>query len=57
MLLSEDARPRKTKWTVPKDENDTMDEPVLDEVEYAVSLDERAQLFEAILDILPRIGR
>ena len=57
MLLSEDARPRKTKWTVPKDENDVAEEPVLDTVDYAVPEDDRAQLLEAILDILPRIGK
>jgi E3 ubiquitin-protein ligase HUWE1 len=57
MLLSEDARPRKTKWMVPKEENDVVDEPVLEAFDYAVPEDDRAQLFEAILDILPRIGK
>ena len=57
MLLSEDVRPRKTKWVVPKDENDVIDEPVLDAVDYGVPLEERAQLLEAILDIMPRIGK
>ncbi|KAG0646144.1 HECT-type E3 ubiquitin transferase [Hyphodiscus hymeniophilus] len=57
MLLSEDARPRKTKWAVPKDENDAIDEPVLEEIDYAVPQEERTQILEAILDILPRIGK
>ncbi|KAH6682847.1 hypothetical protein B0J14DRAFT_647073 [Halenospora varia] len=57
MLLSEDARPRKTKWTAPKDESESIQPPVLEAIEYAVSPDERQQLFDAILDILPRIGK
>ena len=57
MLLSQDARPRKTKWVTPKDENDVVEEPVMEATDYAVSQDERAQLLDAILDILPRIGK
>jgi E3 ubiquitin-protein ligase HUWE1 len=57
LLLSEDARPRKTIWTPPKDENDFVEPPVLEAVDHAVSEDERTQLLEAVLDILPRIGK
>lgn len=57
LLLSEDARPRKTKWSPPKDENDKFESPVLETVDPAVSPDERVQLLEAVLDILPRIGK
>jgi len=57
MLLSEDARPRKTKWTAPTSETETTEKPVLEDIELSVSEDERSQLFEAILDILPRIGK
>lgn len=57
MLLSDDARPQKTKWTLPKDENDTPEPPVLEVVEPAVAPEERSQLLEAILDILIRIGK
>ncbi|KAK8906040.1 hypothetical protein QC760_005938 [Botrytis cinerea] len=57
MLLSEDAKPRKAKWTPPKDENEKVVAPVLEHVELAVSDEERSQLLESILDILPRIGR
>jgi E3 ubiquitin-protein ligase HUWE1 len=57
MLLSEDERPRKTKWTTPKDENEAIEQPVLETVELAVPQEERIQLLEAILDILPRIGK
>lgn len=57
MLLSEDARPRKAKWTAPKDENEKVEPAVLDTVEPAVSPEERVQLLEAVLDIMPRIGK
>ncbi|KAG4029287.1 hypothetical protein MFRU_016g00450 [Monilinia fructicola] len=57
MLLSEDAKPRKAKWTPPKDENDKIEAPVLEHVELAVSDEERYQLLESILEILPRIGK
>ncbi|KAL5323806.1 hypothetical protein ACEPPN_008348 [Leptodophora sp. 'Broadleaf-Isolate-01'] len=57
MLLSDDARPQKTKWVLPKDENDTPEPPVLEIVEPSVGPEERIQLLEAILDILIRIGK
>jgi E3 ubiquitin-protein ligase HUWE1 len=57
MLLSEDARPFKTKWTPPKDENDEPQPHVLEPRELAVPMIEQAKLHEAILDILPRIGK
>jgi E3 ubiquitin-protein ligase HUWE1 len=57
MLLSEDSRPRKTKWSAPKDENEKIEPPVLETVEPTVSPEERVQLLEAVLDILPRIGK
>ncbi|KAJ8059764.1 hypothetical protein OCU04_011398 [Sclerotinia nivalis] len=57
MLLSEDAKPRKAKWTPPKDEIEEIEAPVIEHVELAVSEEERSQLLESILDILPRIGK
>jgi E3 ubiquitin-protein ligase HUWE1 len=57
MLLSEDARPRKTRWTPPKDESDTAEPAVLDPFEPSVSQEERTQLLDAILAILPKIGK
>jgi E3 ubiquitin-protein ligase HUWE1 len=57
MLLSEDARPQKIKWTPPKDENDTAEPPVLEPFEPSVPQEERTQLLEAILAILPKIGK
>jgi E3 ubiquitin-protein ligase HUWE1 len=57
MLLSEDAKPRKTKWTLPKDENDTAEPPVLESFENSVPQEKRTQLLNAILDILIRINK
>lgn len=57
LLLSEDARPQKTKWTPPKDENDTAEPPVLEPFDPSVSQEERTQLLDAILAILPKIGK
>lgn len=56
-LLSSDSKPLKTKWTTPKGENDPIEPPVLEKREAIVAEEERSQLFEAILDILPRIGK
>ncbi|CAD6504998.1 BgTH12-00497 [Blumeria graminis f. sp. triticale] len=57
MLLSEDAKPQKTSWTPPKDENSIMEIPVAEVKEIAFSHEDRIQLLEAILEILPRIGK
>lgn len=57
MLLSEDAKPRKTKWTPPKDENDVPEPPVLETPELSVPQKERTQLLEAILAMLINIGK
>lgn len=57
ILLSEDEKPQKTKWTPPKNDDDVAEPPVLELSEPTVSKDERSELLEAILDILPRIGK
>ena len=57
LLLSEDAKPQKTKWTPPKDDKEAVETPVLELVDPAIPQDMREQLLEAILDILPRIGK
>ncbi|RFU28218.1 hypothetical protein B7463_g8120, partial [Scytalidium lignicola] len=56
-LLSYDSKPFKTKWTAPKGENDPIEAPVLEKRDLVVGDEEREQLFESILDILPRIGK
>ncbi|EHK98225.1 putative E3 ubiquitin-protein ligase TOM1-like protein [Glarea lozoyensis 74030] len=57
MLLSEDARPRKTKWAMPKEDSEQIESPVLEAYEPAISQDQRKELLDSILDILPRIGK
>ncbi|KFY22750.1 hypothetical protein V493_06345 [Pseudogymnoascus sp. VKM F-4281 (FW-2241)] len=57
ILLSDDAEPRETEWTIPTSETSTIDQPVLKAPELVVSTEDRATLFEAILDMLPRIGK
>ncbi|TVY39925.1 E3 ubiquitin-protein ligase [Lachnellula occidentalis] len=57
MLLCEDARPRKTRWTTPTSEDDTLEGPVLETAEPSVPEAERLELFDKVLDILPRIGK
>ncbi|KAI9737204.1 MAG: hypothetical protein M1818_005736 [Claussenomyces sp. TS43310] len=56
-LLSEDAQPLETRWKIPTSESDAVDKPVLKLVESVISVERRAILFEAILEILPRIGK
>jgi E3 ubiquitin-protein ligase HUWE1 len=55
-LLAEDQLPRQIQWIPPTDESDE-DAVVEDLPEPIVSLDEKNQLFDAILEILPRIGK
>jgi len=57
MLLSQDSRPHKTKWVAPKDDNEAIAQPVLESVDPAVPEDERNQLLNAIMEILPRVGK
>jgi E3 ubiquitin-protein ligase HUWE1 len=57
ILLSDDAEPRETEWKIPTSETAAIDQPVLKAPELVVSTEDRATLFEAILDMLPRIGK
>lgn len=57
MLLSEDAKPHKIKWMPPVDENSVIEVPEVEIPELIVPLKIRSKLLDAILDILPRIGK
>ncbi|RKF57434.1 putative e3 ubiquitin-protein ligase [Golovinomyces cichoracearum] len=57
MLLSEDSKPQKTKWSPPVDENSAIEAPEIETHELSVSNETRSNLLEAILDVLPRIGK
>ncbi|KAJ5101659.1 hypothetical protein NUU61_003881 [Penicillium alfredii] len=57
-LLSDDTQPPQISWTPPSldDPNSGGEDPARLE-EPLVSLDEKTQLFEALLEILPRVGK
>ncbi|KAF2792543.1 hypothetical protein K505DRAFT_375981 [Melanomma pulvis-pyrius CBS 109.77] len=55
-LLAEDQLPRQIQWTPPSGDN--LEEISPEEIpEPIVNLDEKYQLFEAIMKVLPRIGK
>ncbi|KAF2005153.1 hypothetical protein P154DRAFT_353817 [Amniculicola lignicola CBS 123094] len=56
-LLAEDQLPPQIQWTPPSADNKQEDPPVDEVVEPVVTLDEKNQIFDAILDVLPRIGK
>ncbi|KAI3128940.1 hypothetical protein DTO039G3_6454 [Penicillium roqueforti] len=57
-LLSDDCQPPQIAWKLPSldDPNPSGDEPARLE-DPLVSLDEKTQLFEALVEILPRVGK
>ena len=57
-ILSEDAQPAQIKWTAPSmDEPMSLDEGVLTAVVPLIPVEEKVQLSEALLEIMPRIGK
>lgn len=56
-LLSEDAQPQETKWKIPTSETDPYETPDLKLTEPVISIEKRVNLLDAILEILPRIGK
>jgi E3 ubiquitin-protein ligase HUWE1 len=57
ILLSDDQQPVEVKWKAPTSEDEAIEEPVLQEREPNLQPEERATLFNAIIDVLPRIGK
>ncbi|POS87613.1 hypothetical protein EPUL_003026 [Erysiphe pulchra] len=57
ILLSEDEKPQKIKWTPPTDENSVMDVPDTEAPELSIPSEYRSILLENILEILPRVGK
>jgi E3 ubiquitin-protein ligase HUWE1 len=55
-LLSDDAQPPQIRWNLPDSDNSDDAGPAHLE-EPLVSLDEKMQLYEAVVEILPRIGK
>ncbi|OCK80464.1 hypothetical protein K432DRAFT_43416 [Lepidopterella palustris CBS 459.81] len=56
-LLAEDAQPHQIQWTPPTADNSQQDITVFQPPEPVVSLEEKNQLFDAIMEVLPRIGK
>ncbi|KAJ5823167.1 E3 ubiquitin ligase domain of unknown function DUF913 [Penicillium robsamsonii] len=58
-LLSDDCQPPEIAWKLPNldDPNPAGDEPAHLKDEPLVSLEEKTQLFESLVEILPRVGK
>ena len=56
-LLAEDVQPQQIKWTPPSSDGSPHGDTVIEMEEPVVSHDDKLQLVEAIIDILPRIGK
>ncbi|KZF19822.1 hypothetical protein L228DRAFT_270601 [Xylona heveae TC161] len=56
-LLSEDVQPRQIKWTPPSADAPRAPSPVAELDEPMVQANDKERLFEALIEILPRIGK
>jgi E3 ubiquitin-protein ligase HUWE1 len=56
-VLAEDVQPSQIQWTPPNPDNLDGGGSIVEVEGTLVPMDEKVQLFEAILDILPRIGK
>lgn len=57
ILLADDEQPIEIKWKSPTSENDPIEEPELQEREANLQPADRSRLVDAVLDILPRVGK
>lgn len=57
-LLANDAQPQQIHWNPPKDDDvKDSESPIMELTEPVVPMDEKRELFSAIVDVLPRIGK
>lgn len=56
-LLQHDFQPHECKWTPPKSDDEPITSPVFSVREFIVTTDECKEILDAVLDILPRIGK
>ena len=56
-LLAEEAQPQQIKWTPPSLEWDDSEEPVVEMDTTSIPFEDKTQLFEAVMEILPKIGK
>ena len=56
-VLSDDAQPQQISWNPPNLDDTSADEPIAELSEPVVPIAEKRRLFEAIVGVLPRIGK
>ncbi|KAE8349729.1 ubiquitin-protein ligase [Aspergillus coremiiformis] len=57
-LLSDDAQPPQIRWNMPDNENSSIDDDDLAQLEEPlISNEQKTHLFEALVEILPRVGK
>ena len=56
-ILAQDVQPSQIQWTPPSIDDQLASVPIVDMEASVLPMSEKTQLFEAILDILPRIGK
>lgn len=56
-LLAEDVQPSQIQWTSPTLEGSMPETPIVELQASILPMDEKLQLFDAIMEILPRIGK
>ena len=56
-ILAEDVQPSQIQWTAPKIDEANDDAPVVSMIDSLLEFEDKQQLFTAIVEILPRIGK
>ena len=56
-LLAEDVQPQQIKWTPPSSDDGQTDETIVEIEDPLIPYEEKAKLFELIVEVLPHIGK
>ena len=56
-MLAEDVQPQQIKWTPPGNDDMQSDDPIVEIEDPVVSFEEKLQLIQTIVEILPHIGK
>lgn len=56
-LLAEDSQPHQIQWTPPNTDSPPEDSTIAQLPDPVVSMEEKNRMFDAIMDVLPRIGK
>ncbi len=56
-MLGEDAQPQQIKWTPPSSEETSSTTPIAELEDPVITLFNKTRLFDAIVEVLPRIGK